>query len=258
MPRNDREDSGAPGSDVRDEGPETSPATDAEPLLRADAAHEETGPGPAADASAAPGADTHADAHADAKVCPPQRVVTLDPSTEVPYSELPDVVAEFLISFLSVDYILEHFRFFTRSDSAPPERTVLYVHMTYGIQSVGGTIAWGTAYGDKIVYSGPSRGWEVLVDHATAAKQVEAAGCAMIDYCYDLHFELEQDAPTETDRYGNRGFHLVWATGGGPTTCPSVSGADCECTANRCVVNAETGALDFQAGSIRCLAAPGG
>jgi len=255
VPRNDREDSGDPGSDVRGGSPETSRATDADALLRADAAHEETGPGPAADASAVPSAD--ADADAEGRVCPPRRVVTLDPSTQVPYSELPDVVAEFLTSFLTVDYITEHFGFFTRSDSAPPERTVLYVHMTYGIQSVGGTITWGTAYGDKIVYSGPSRGWEVLVDHATAAKQAEAAGCAMIDYCNDLRFELEQDASSETDRYGNRGSHLVWATGGGRTTCPPNSGADCECTANRCVVNAETGALDFQPGSIRCLAAPG-
>jgi hypothetical protein len=75
----------------------------------------------------------------------------------------------------------------------------------------------------------------------------------MINYCIDLHFELEQDGPTATDQYGNRGFHLAWTTGGGAATCPPVSGSTCQCTANRCVVNAETGALDFQKGSMSCI-----
>jgi hypothetical protein len=93
-----------------------------------------TGTNPVADARVV-GAD------ANGKICPTQRVIGLDTSAEVPYSELPGVIAGFLTSFLSVDYIKEHFRFFTRDDSSPPAKTVLYIHMTYGPQNVGGTIA---------------------------------------------------------------------------------------------------------------------
>jgi hypothetical protein len=189
--------------------------------------------------------DTVANAPTDALACTPDEDILRDAINQytiIPYKDLPDVVTNFLTTFLSVDYINEHFRFFMPNGGAPTTGTPLDFYFVDGCYtSQYGEIQWGVPiYKGEVRYMGPSREWRVLINETYAKALIEAAGCdsSNIEPAWG-----SAGAPMAgVSEFSGASFYPAWRAGGQsvpPVGLPSGS----YCQAATCTVNVETGVL---------------
>jgi hypothetical protein len=183
----------------------------------------------------------------DSSACTPEQDRlrnTIDPSAIIPYVDVPAVVTDFLTSFLSVDYITEHFRFIMTNGSVPTAGFPLYFYFIDGCYTDAGQgfIQWGVPICQgKVRYVGPSREWRMLVSEADAKAPMEAAGCDSSNM--QLIWGSDGSSiPGVTECFGILGYHPAWQAGGQSVT-PVGLPPGSYCQAATCMVNAETGAI---------------
>ena len=182
----------------------------------------------------------------DASACTPEQDRlrnTIDPNAIIPYDDVPAVVTDFLTSFLSVDYITEHFQFIVTNGSVPTAGFPLYFYFIDGCYTDTGQsfIQWGVPICQgKVRYVGPSREWRVLVDEADAKALIEAAGCDSSNM--QLTWGSEGSPIPGVNECSGISYYPAWQAGGqsvNPVGLPPGS----YCQAATCMVNAETGAI---------------
>jgi hypothetical protein len=183
----------------------------------------------------------------DASACTPEQNRlrnTIDPNEIIPYDDVPAVVTDFLTSFLSVEYITEHFRFIMTNGSVPTAGFPLYFYFIDGCYTDTGQgfIQWGVPICQgNVRYAGPSREWRVLVSEANAKALMEAAGCDSSN----IQLNWGSDGfsiPGVNECFGMVGYHPAWQAGGQSVT-PVGLPPGSYCQAATCMVNAETGAI---------------
>ncbi len=188
--------------------------------------------------------------------CAPNGVVSWDDLTEVLFRDVPTVVSDFLTAFLSSKYIETYFRFYQPPYVPAPGKEMLVIRMTYGSLTIDGSIEWGTKFGDKLAYLGPSSDTVPRIDRENAVKQVEAAGCKLVNVCTSLKLTLERapgPIPEVTNEYYQTSYYFGWVTGGESNLCSTDARvAHCDCVSNRCALNADTGVMDFRSGTMAC------